>query len=378
MQADFSTTAPARLATRLAFFAAGFSMACCAPLFPFFKQAVGADEGQFGLLLLCLGLGSVTAMPAAGVLSARRGARPMVLLGGFGLVAVLPMLAYAGSPLALGAALFMFGASLGTIDVAMNVHGAEIEEIEKRPLMSNFHAQFSIGGLFGAGLVTFFLSVGVSVVQSAVFGACVAFVAMMVSRPRLMSVAGKVPEPMALPRGIVILLAILAGIAFLVEGAVLDWGALLLIERDLAMPENAGLGYIFFSIAMVVARLTGDRIVAGLGEFTVFVLGGSATILGVATILLAGATWVSMFGFVLIGLGAANLVPIVFSCAGRQTVMPVGLAVASVTTTGYAGILMGPAIIGFMADATSLPTAFWALTFLMAAFPIAARLVARI
>ncbi len=175
-------TAPARLATRLAFFAAGFCMACCAPLFPFFKASVGADKAEFGLLLLCLGLGSVIAMPVTGVLAARRGARPLILLGGFTMIGMLPLLALATTPLALGAALFVFGAALGTIDVAMNVHGAEVEGREKRPSMSNFHAHWSIGGLCGAGLMTLCLSLSVPVFFCAVLGAGTAAVAMSVAR----------------------------------------------------------------------------------------------------------------------------------------------------------------------------------------------------
>ncbi|WP_342078547.1 MFS transporter [Yoonia sp. SS1-5] len=374
---DHTHTAPARLATRLAFFAAGFAIACCAPLFPFIKANVGADEVQFGLLLLCLGLGSIIAMPATGVIAARHGARPMIVLGGFGLVAFLPVLAIAPTPAMLGVGLFFFGASLGTIDVAMNVHGAEIEGIEKRPLMSNFHAQFSIGGFFGAGLMTVLLSAGVSFTAAAAVGAVISLCAIVVMRPRLLSVSGREPEPFALPRGTVLLLAVLAGVTFLVEGAVLDWGALLVIELDLRPAESAGVGYILFSVAMVAARLTGDRIVSLLGEWTVLVAGGIAAMLGFAMILTAPWPGLALGGFVLIGLGAANLVPIVFSAAGRQKIMPAGLAVASVTTTGYAGILMGPAIIGFVAQGASLPTAFWLLAALMAAIPLTARYVAR-
>ncbi|MEO9514780.1 MAG: MFS transporter [Paracoccaceae bacterium] len=375
---DHASTAPARLATRLAFFAAGFAMACCAPLFPFIKANVGADEGQFGLLLLCLGIGSMVAMPITGVVSARRGARPMVLLGGFGLVAVLPILALSATPLMLGASLFFFGASLGTIDVAMNVHGAEIEGQEKRPLMSNFHAQFSIGGFFGAGLMTLLLSVGLPFAIAAFIGAAVALCALVLARPRLLAVSGATPEPFAFPHGIVLLLAVLAGVTFLVEGAILDWGALLLVDRELVNLENAGVGYIIFSVAMVVARLTGDRTVAAIGQYRVLVYGGVATMVGVAVVLVSPWPLIALSGFILIGLGAANLVPIVFSAAGRQSVMPAGLAVASVTTTGYTGILIGPALVGFTADATTLPTAFWALVVLMAIVPLTARHVTRI
>ena len=374
---DYTETAPARLATRLAFLVAGFAMACCAPLFPFIKANVGADEGQFGLLLLCLGLGSIVAMPVTGVIAARRGARLMILCGGFGLVAMLPLLALVNTPIGLGVTLFVFGASIGTLDVAMNVHGAEVEGREGRPLMSNFHAQFSIGSLAGAAMVTVLLSVGVPIPLTALIGAVLAGGAMLHTRTRLLSVSGNDPEPFAAPRGVVLLLAVLAAITFLVEGAVLDWGALLVIERDLSTAKNAGIGYILFSVAMVVARLGGDRIIRGLGEFRVLIAGGMITICGVALILLAEAQVAAFAGFVLIGLGAANLVPIFFSAAGRQTIMPAGLAIASVTTTGYAGVLLGPALIGFTADATSLPSAFWLVAALMAAVPLTAQIVVR-
>ncbi|WP_136439456.1 MFS transporter [Pacificoceanicola onchidii] len=375
---DHAATAKARLATRLAFFAAGFAMACCAPLFPFFKSNVAADKAEFGILLLCLGLGSILAMPLTGVMAARRGARPLILLGGYGLIVMLPLLALAGSPWALGAGLFVFGAALGTIDVAMNVHGAEVEGIEKRPLMSNFHAHWSIGGFFGAGLITVLLSFAVPVAVCAALGAATALVAMLAARSGFLSVSGKEPEPFAIPRGIVLLLAVLAGITFLVEGAVLDWGALLIIDRDLATAENAGVGYILFSVAMLIARLTGDRLVARIGGFATLVFGGLATMAGILTVLLASFVPIALFGFVLIGLGAANLVPVLFSAAGRQSIMPPGIAIAAVTTTGYAGILLGPAMIGFVSDISSLVTAFVLLALLILAVPLSAYWVARV
>ena len=370
--ATFSATAPARFATRLTFFTAGFVMACCAPLFPFIKDNVGADETQFGLLLLCFGLGSIIAMPLTGFVATLHGPRSMVLLGGFGLVVFLPTLTIAETPFILGSFLFLFGASLGTIDVAMNIHGVAVEAKEKRSLMSNFHAQFSIGGLFGAGLMTLLLSVGVPLVMTATIGATLALLAMLLTTPRLLHVKVADQSTFVFPHGIVLLLGLLAGITFLVEGAVLDWGALLVIERQLTTPQSAGVGYILFSAAMVIARLTGGHIVAALGELWVLILGGIVTILGIATVLLATLPLVALVGFVLIGLGSANLVPIFFSVAGRQTVMPASLAIASVTTIAYSGVLVGPAMIGFAADLMSLPMAFWLLTLLIACVPFTA------
>ena len=369
---SFGNTAPARLATRLTFFAAGFAMACCAPLIPFIKQNVGANESQFGMLLLCFGLGSIFAMPVAGLLAARRGPRSMILLGGFGLIIFLPTLAMAQSLWTLAMMLFIFGAALGTIDVSMNLHGAHLEVQEKRPLMSSFHAQFSIGGLSGAGLMTLLLSIGLSVTMSAIIGSVVTLVAIVPTVKRLLRVSTGPKTAFVWPHGIVLLLGALSAIMFLVEGAVLDWGALLIIERQLADPQSAGIGYILFSAAMVLARLTGDHIIRVLGEFWVLVVGGIMCIIGIAVILLSSAPLVALTGFLWLGLGAANLVPIFFSAAGRQKVMQPGLAIAAVTTTAYAGVLIGPAMLGFTADLTSLPIAFWLLTLLVVIVPVTA------
>ena len=375
---DLSVTAPARLATRLAFLAAGFAMACWAPLIPYVKARVGADEAELGLLLLCLGIGSVTAMPVTGFLASRYGARSMVLLGGLGMVATLPLLAISGSSVVLGAVLLLFGAALGTLDVSMNVHAVEVETKESRPLMSGFHAMFSVGAFIGSGLTTFVLSVGFGPFSASVIGAALALFMIAFAGPRLLRARPEEAHGFSFPRGIVLLLAVLAGIAFLAESAVLDWGALLLIDRAMAAPQNAGLGYMLFSIAMVIARLTGDRIVSALGEFRVLVGGGIVTIMGIAVTLLAPWALLTMGGFVLIGLGAANVVPVIFSATGRQKVMPAGLAIASATTVGYAGILLGPALIGFAAHVTSLPTAFWIVAVLMMAVPLTAGIVARV
>ena len=373
----FANTAPARLATRLTFFAAGFAMACCAPLFPFIKQNVGADERQFGLLLLCFGLGSIVAMPLAGLVAARQGPRSMMLLGGFGLIVFMPTLAMAQSLFTLSVMLFIFGAALGTIDVAMNLHGAELEGQEKRSLMSSFHAQFSIGGLCGAGLITLLLSMGMSLTITAFIGAAVTLAAILPTIQRLLLFSAAPQTAFVWPHGIVLLLGALSAIMFLVEGAVLDWGALLIIERQLSDPQSAGIGYILFSAAMVLARLTGDRIIRILGEFWVLVAGGVISIIGIAVILLSSAPFVALTGFLWLGLGAANLVPIFFSAAGRQKIMPPSLAIAAVTTTAYAGVLIGPAMLGFTADLTSLPIAFWLLTLLVAVVPITAYLVVK-
>jgi MFS family permease len=360
--------AETRLATRLSFLAAGLSMACWAPLVPFAKARVGVDNGQLGLLLLCLGIGSILTMPLTGWFSARWGSKPMILGGGIGLVLLLPVLAIAGHAIVLGMALLGFGASLGTLDVAMNIHAIEVERAAKQPLMSGFHAMYSLGGFAGAGGMTFLLWTGMSPFTGALGGSIATGIALALAWPRLLQTQGGEPTPFVLPRGVVLLLAGLAAVTFLVEGAILDWSALLIIGQKLAGPTQGGLGYTLFSIAMTIGRLTGDRIVSRIGNRRVLVGGGLLAVAGFILLLTTSAP--AMAGFLLIGFGASNIVPVLFSLAGRQTIMPMGLAVAAITTTGYAGILAGPALLGFVSHVLNLTAAFWLLTVLIALVPI--------
>lgn len=374
---DHPETGPARLATRIAFFVAGMAISFLAPLIPFAKAQVGADEATLGLMLLGIGIGSLVAMPVTGVLAARMGAKPIILFGGFGMALALPLLMLAPSPVLLAGVLFLMGATLGSLDVSMNIHGAKIEQIEGRALMSGFHAQFSIGGFVGAGIGTGMLSFGASPVLTGLVGGVLSLLLMAFSTPRYLRARGDTPEPFTRPRGVVLLLAALCAILFLVEGAMLDWGALLLIDRNLSSPQNAGLGYMAFSVAMVIARLSGDRVVGQMGAFPIIFFGGSLTAAGLVVIVLAPGQLLALAGFALVGLGAANVVPVLFSLAGKQKVMPPGLAITAVSIVAYAGVLMGPALVGFVAHATTLPTAFFALAALMVLVPLTARAASR-
>lgn len=367
-----------RLATRLAFLVAGFGIACWAPLVPFAKARLGIDDGVLGLLLLSLGIGSVLAMLLTGIMSARYGSKPIILAGGLGLALVLPLLAVASAPATLALALFAFGAALGSIDVAMNIHAVEVERDAGRPLMSGFHALFSIGGFAGSALMTALLSLQTGVLASTLACSALMLVATLAAWPRLLRSVQVQDGPLfVLPHGSVLLLALLGAITFLVEGAMLDWGALLVIGAGLVSEAQGGIGYIVFSVAMTIGRLGGDAVVARVGDRTTLILGSLIAIAGFVVLLTAPVATVAIGGFLLIGLGASNLVPVLFRRAARQTVMPTGLAVAAITTAGYAGILIGPAGVGFVARVGGLPTAFWLLAALMGLVTLSARTVTR-
>ncbi|MEH2493124.1 MFS transporter [Bradyrhizobium sp. AZCC 2230] len=365
-----------RLATRLSFLVAGFGLACWAPLVPFAKERLAVDDAVLGLLLLSLGIGSVIAMTATGILSARHGTKPIIIAGGIGLALVLPLLVVAATPLTLAIALLAFGAALGSIDVAMNIHAVEVERAAGQPLMSGFHALFSIGGFAGSAVMTALLSFHFGPLASALICSVLMLIAMALAWPRLLRRAQVQEGPLfVLPHGIVLLLALLAAITFLIEGAMLDWGALLVIGTGLVSAAQGGIGYIVFSIAMTVGRLGGDAVVARIGDRTTLVGGSLLAVAGLAVLLLAPSKAVAITGFLLIGLGASNLVPVLFRGAATQTAMPTGLAVASITTAGYAGVLLGPAGIGFVAHAAGLPMAFWMLAALMCLVTLSARAV---
>lgn len=354
-------------------------MASWAPLVPYAKARLGLDDAGFGLVLLGLGVGSVAAMPLAGGLVARHGSRPMILAGGLALAAALPLLAVAGSPALMTAILVVFGAGLGTMDVAMNVHATEVERAARTPLMSGFHALFSLGGLAGAGAGTALLAAGARPLVAALACAAVVMIAVAAAAPRLLRTRAGQGEPMfARPHGIVVVLGLLAFAAFLTEGAMLDWGGVFLVQQRGLAPAYAGVGYASFSVAMVAGRLAGDRLVARHGGVRVLLAGGALVASGVAWLVLVPLAWLAAAGFLAIGLGAATRVPILFSAAGRQGAMPPPLAIASMVTIGYAGVLAGPALVGFVAQATSLPMAFAMLAVMMLIVPAFGRVAANL
>lgn len=373
-----SDSPAARLATRLSFLVAGFGIACWAPMVPFAKLRLGVDEGMLGALLLCLGAGSVLAMLATGALSSRFGTRPVILISGFGLCAVLPLLAILSTVPALGAALLLFGASLGSLDVAMNIHAVEVEKHAGRPLMSGFHALFSIGGFAGSLMMALLLSLGASALAGALLGAGLMALALIMAAPRLLRTRAVEDGPhFALPHGIVLLLAGLTAITFLAEGALLDWGALLLTEGGLVDVKRAGFGYMFFAIAMTLGRLTGDALTARIGDRAALLWGGVVAVAGFGVLIGAPVAAVAWAGFVLIGLGAANIVPVLFRQAASQNQMPAALAIASISTTGYAGVLLGPAAIGLVAQYAGLSMSFVMLAGLVCLVPLCSGLVVR-
>lgn len=367
------------VATRLVFLMVGFSVASWAPLVPVVKsRGAGMGEAELGLILLCLGLGSLIAMPLSGGWAARFGCRRVISVSASVVCLVMPALGAFTAPVSIGAALLFFGAGIGTLDVVMNIQASLVEQEEGRPMMSGFHGLYSVGGIFGAGVASLLLGLKIAptglMLLMAVGSALIIFVA----RPGLLTQGGSSESPVfAFPKGMVLLIGFMCFVMFLSEGSTLDWSGVLLSERHRMNPSQAGWGYAAFASTMSVGRLTGDRIVARLGGRAILVGGGLLAAVGFMIAAAAPNGWAAIVGFGLVGLGASNVVPVLFTAAGKQNQMPPNLAIAAITTMGYAGILVGPALIGFLARGIGLAPTLAVVAGLIATVPIFAGRILR-
>jgi len=348
-----------QMATRIAFFIAGFGIAAWAPLVPYAKARAGLDEGTLGLLLLCLGVGSILAMPIAGVLAGRFGCRRVMAAGSLLICLALPLLATVSTVPLLIAGLFMFGAGLGTVDSTVNLQAVIVERASGRPMMSGFHGLFSLGGIVGAAGVSALLGLGLSPLGATLVVVALLLVALLKAAPHMLPYGSQSSGPaFAVPHGVVLFIGCLCFVVFLAEGAVLDWSAVFLSAERQVDAAYAGLGYAAFALTMTVGRLTGDAIVHKLGAKRVIVMGGSVAAAGLLLATLAPAWEAALVGYALVGVGCSNIVPVLYTAVGKQTLMPEAIAVPAITTLGYAGILAGPALIGFIAHGSSLSIAF--------------------
>lgn len=353
--------------TRLLFLLAGFSAAAWASLVPVAKAATGVNEGQLGLVLLCLGIGSLLAMPVSGVVSTRHGCRKVLMVCGVALCACLPLLASVQNVFTLAAALFFFGAMIGTFDCVMNIQAVIVERDSKRPLMSGFHGFYSLGGLLGAATTSTIMDLGVSPFATVSAIALAGVLLLMLIRRHVLPYGNPAEgPPFALPRGEVLFLGMLCMTVFLVEGSMMDWSAVMLTENHGMPVAQAGYGFAAFSLTMTFGRLTGDRIVARVGRRSVVTVGGLLA-------MLVPLWQAALLGYAMVGLGCSNIVPVLFTAVGRQTSMPQSVAVPAMSTLGYAGVLAGPAAIGFIAHHSSLPMAFLLVAALMLFVAISGR-----
>ncbi|MEL6150476.1 MAG: MFS transporter [Chloroflexota bacterium] len=346
-----------RLAVLTAFFIAGAALANWAIRIPDISQKLGLSEGPLGLAILGLSVGVVLALPLAGGLISRFSSRVVTVVAGSIMCMALPLLAVAPNFASLWLALFVFGASNSTMDIAMNAQAVEVERKHGRPIMSSFHAFFSVGVAAGGGmgwlaryveasLLTHFLTVGLLFL----------FV-MLVVLAGLVNIDGEKGQQSAvfsLPPRALWLLGLLAFCAAINEGAMADWSTLYLENVVGAEEATAGFGFLAFSIAMVVGRFSGDYLATRISPVQIVRWGGLFGAAGITMAIVYPTVFTAATGFAMVGIGVSLVIPMAFSSAGNREGISPGAGIAGVATVGYAGFLAGPPIIGLVAQATSL------------------------
>ena len=364
-----------RLSTRFSFFGLGFATAAWAPLIPFAQQRLHFNHADFGLLLLCSGLGAMLAMPATGKIVQRIGCRVPIGFALLLLAVLLPSLSLWTSPLMMAITLFLFGTAAGSLGVALNIQAVVVEKNSLKSLMSGFHGMASLGGLAGVLTITALLALSISAVMSAFAVSLLLVIIIFLSVPysikavenTSLEASSKVKKSIRqrLPQPLIILIGIACFIIFMVEGAAMDWSGIYLTQQYGVNTTFAGLAYTFFAIAMTTGRFTGHYLIRYFGEKKLLTYSAICATLGLALVSIAPYWWLVLVGYTLVGTGCSNIVPIMFSRAGRQTVMPSAVALSCVSTMAYTGILVGPAFIGMVSELIGLSTVFIALSGLL-------------
>jgi MFS family permease len=351
----------ARAATGEVFFLLGLALGAWTARIPAIKHGIGLSDGRFSLALLALAGGAITGQQIAGRLVDRFGSAQVMRPAAFGEGVLLLPMALANSLTSLAVALAVFGICHGILNVSMNASGIEVQRAYGRPIMSSFHAIYSIGGFAGASVGGLFASADLSPATTFLAVGVACLVLATISAPRHLPSLVDDDEDAELGstaplRGVAVLGA-LVFCALVGEGAAADWSAVYLREDLASSAGFAAVAYAAFSVAMTASRLRGDWLVTRLGPVRLARVSAAVAAGGLGVALLIGQAWAGVLGFACLGAGVACIAPLAFSAAGEQNPTRSGTALARVVSIGYAGFLTGPILIGAASTATNLPVA---------------------
>jgi fucose permease len=345
----------ARIAINAVFLGCGITVGAWSSQLPRIKEALGLSDTSLSFIVLAFACGSIPVMPLAGGLVARWGGVRTIAVASVGSAVGMLMLGLAGSFPILLLTTLLAGSAIGMLDVSMNAHATAVELAFRRPIMSSIHGWFSLGGLVGAGCggllteqavsITVILGLsGATVLLAGVLGA--PFLAVAEHRRR--------GSGFALPRRPVLTIGLLCLMAFLIEGAVVDWSGVYMRDVSHASLGISAAGFAGFSVSMAVGRFTGDAVVRRFGSAVVMMVSGCLAAAGIGLALALPYPVAATLGFLIAGMGMANVVPLLFSAAGRVPGIPPAAGVAMAATMGYGAFLTGPPLIGLLAGVLGL------------------------
>jgi MFS family permease len=359
-----------RLAVKIAFFINGFIFANWVSRLPRIQELYDADDGTIGLVLLASSIGAVGAMPFTGWIIIKNGSRRITLFSALLYCAVVPLIPLVPGIHGLIILFFFMGIVTGMLDVAMNAQAILVEQAYKKSIMNSFHALFSIGMMLGAWAAALFTELGYDLTYHFLI---VVSAALLAAAWMSRNLIYDKPDPtihqdgplFRLPNQSLISIGIITFCCMMGEGAMSDWSVNYMENITRASKSLAPIGLSAFATAMTLGRIFGDKIRTLLGDQKMIILGGLMAITGLSLALIFPLPYITIVGFFLVGLGLSSIVPIAYSIAGNTKEVPSGVGLAMVTTVGYSGFLIGPPVIGFIADWQTLRVALLLVTFLL-------------
>jgi MFS family permease len=363
-----SSISPSRIAVKLIFFINGFVHANLAARFPRVQELFDIDNGTLGFVLLSSSVGALLAMPFTGWLIIRNGSRRITIFSIFLYCIFVPLVPLMPGLAGLVVLFFIMGLTAGMLDVSMNSQAVMVEKIHQKPIMTSFHALFSIGMVAGAFCGALFVKLETTlfvhfavIVGMSVAAAAWARYHLIHDKPKEKEVDG---PAFRLPNAAMVSIGVIAFCCMLGEGAMADWSTNYMENIAMASPALAPLGLSAFALAMTIGRFFGDGARLKYGDRNLMVICGLISTMGIALTLLFKNPYSVIAGLFIIGIGLSSIVPIAYSIAGNSKNLPPGVGLAMVTTVGYSGFLFGPPIIGLLANWQSLRIALMVVAFL--------------
>jgi MFS family permease len=359
---------PSRVAVKLIFFINGFIHANLAARFPRLQELFGINDGTLGFVLLSSSVGALLAMPFTGWLIIRNGSRRITIFSVFLYCLFVPLIPLMPGLIGLIIIFFIGGLTAGMLDVSMNSQAVMVEQQHEKPIMTSFHALFSIGMFAGAFCGSLFIELQTSlfihlvvIVGVSLAGAAWARYHLIHDKPKTKEVDG---PAFRLPNAAMVSIGVIAFCCMLGEGAMADWSTNYMENIAHANKSIAPFGLSAFALAMTIGRFFGDGARIRLGDRKLMIFSGLVSIVGISITLLFNNPYSVITGLFIVGIGLSSIVPIAYSIAGNTKDLPPGVGLAMVTTVGYSGFLFGPPLIGLLANWQSLRIALSLVAFL--------------
>ena len=352
----FCTYSPARdvKAAKFSFFLAGFAMAAWAPLVPYLKARLNITHLELSQIILLMGAGSIIGMLATSILVKVLGVRKTLGFSAVVLLLSIIFLVNAQSYIVAAIAICIYGITIGCMEVGSNIYGTLLENEYQKVLLPAMHGFYSTGEIVSLSIIALLLHVSFGIEMAIIVPILAVFAIFVFFVPYLSNQKAFQKESFALPRGIVLILALISSFILMVEGSMLDWSALFMMQKtDLAIHLSSS-AYIVLVIFLAVGRFSGSTLIDNFGIFKVLFAGLALSISSLILIFMTDNLYLLYIYFAILGLSMSNVLPIVISLSGRQKKMSTVAAISSVSSCGYGALIVGPALIGFIAERSSL------------------------